>query len=482
MRHCFKGTNRMDKYGKLAKNTMLISIGVLTSKLIVFLMVRFYTGYLTPAEYGDADLISQTANLLFPVVSLGITDGVFRYAINSTTDRNRVFSSGILIILLGSIFLLLCYPLLDMLIGEKLDVTAVILYTVSACIHSVCSQFARGLGNTRLFAVQGIVNTFSVVVLNILFLAVLGLGIDGYVYSIVISDLICAIYITLREKLWRYVTFRVDKSLIKRMLRYSIPLIPTAIFWWITSVSDRYMINWMVDSTANGIYTMACKLPTAIVLLSGAFSDAWQYSAVSERKDGEADEYKDFFSDSWLSFQGILFFGCSFVIAIAKPGIRLLATEEYFSAYAYVPLLCCAMVFSSFSTFMGSSFLVYKKSRLSFVTSMFGAVANVVMNLILIPKYEIYGAAAATFASYFIVFVIRALMSKRLVDFKMYAGRTLAGTAIIVLQTVCTYFEPKCLVAINIAAVVITAAIYFKTFYSVIARVLRAFVSNRKRK
>ncbi len=472
----------MDKYGKLAKNTMLISIGVLTSKLIVFLMVRFYTGYLTPAEYGDADLISQTANLLFPVVSLGITDGVFRYAINSTTDRNRVFSSGILVILLGSLVLLLCSPLLDLLIGEKLDVTAVILYTVSACIHSVCSQFARGLGNTRIFAVQGIVNTFSVVVLNILFLAVLGLGIDGYVYSIVISDLICAIYISLREKLWRYITFKVDRGLIKRMLRYSIPLIPTAIFWWITSVSDRYMINWMVDSTANGIYTMACKLPTAIVLLSGAFSDAWQYSAVSERKDGEADEYKTFFSDSWLSFQGILFFGCSFVIAIAKPGIRLLATEEYFSAYAYVPLLCCAMVFSSFSTFMGSSFLVYKKSRLSFVTSMFGAVANVVMNLILIPKYEIYGAAAATFASYFIVFVIRALMSKRLVDFKMHIGRTLVGTAIIVLQTVCTYFEPKWLVAINIVAVVITVAIYFKTFYSVIVRVLRAFLANRKRK
>lgn len=473
----------MDRYGKLAKNTMLISIGVLTSKLIVFLMVRFYTGYLTPAEYGDADLISQTANLLFPVFSLGITDGVFRYAINSSSDRNKVFSSGALVILLGSIVMFACTPLLNMLIGDKIDVTAVFLYTVSACIHSICSQFARGLGNTRLFAVQGIVNTFSVVVLNIVFLAVLGLGIDGYVYSIVISDLICAIYITLREKLWRYITFKVDGRLIKSMLRYSIPLIPTAIFWWITSVSDRYMINWMVDSTANGIYTMACKLPTAIVLLSGAFSDAWQYSAVSEKKDGEADEYKTFFSDSWLSFQGILFFGCSLVIAIAKPGVRLLtASEEYYSAYAYVPLLCCAMVFSSFATFMGSAFLVYKKSRLSFVTSMVGAVANIILNFILIPKYEIYGAAVATFASYFIVFVIRAFMSKRLVDFKMYIVQTVVGTLIILVQTVGTYFDPKGLVIINIVAVIATVAIYFKTFYSVITKVLKTFLSKRKSK
>ena len=473
----------MDRYGKLAKNTMLISIGVLTSKLIVFLMVRFYTGYLTPAEYGDADLISQTANLLFPVFSLGITDGVFRYAINSSSDRNKVFSSGALVILLGSIVMFACTPLLNALIGDKIDVTAVFLYTVSACIHSICSQFARGLGNTRLFAVQGIVNTFSVVVLNIVFLAVLGLGIDGYVYSIVISDLICAIYITLREKLWRYITFKIDGRLIKSMLRYSIPLIPTAIFWWITSVSDRYMINWMVDSTANGIYTMACKLPTAIILLSGAFSDAWQYSAVSEKKDGEADEYKTFFSDSWLSFQGILFFGCSLVIAIAKPGVRLLtASEEYYSAYAYVPLLCCAMVFSSFATFMGSSFLVYKKSRLSFVTSMVGAVANIILNFILIPKYEIYGAAVATFVSYFIVFVIRAFMSKRLVDFKMYIVQTVVGTLIILVQTLSTYFDPKGLVIINIVAVIATVAIYFKTFYSVITKVFKTLLSKRRSK
>lgn len=470
----------MDRYGKLAKNTMLISIGVLTSKLIVFLMVRFYTGYLTPAEYGDADLISQTANLLFPVISLGITDGVFRYAINSSTDRNRVFSSGAFVILLGSIFLLLCLPLLNLLIGDRIDVTAVVLYTISSCIHSICSQFVRGLGNTRLFAVQGIVNTFSVVALNILFLAVLGLGIDGYVYSIVISDLLCAIYLILREKLWRYITFRLDRSLIKRMLRYSIPLIPTAIFWWITSVSDRYMINWMVDSTANGIYTIACKLPTAIVLLSGAFSDAWQYSAVSERKDEEASEYKTFFSDGWLSFQGILFFGCSLVIALAKPGIKLLATEDYYSAYEYVPLLCCAMVFSSFATFMGSAFLVFKRSRLSFVTSMVGALANIVLNFILIPKYEIYGAAVATLASYFIVFVIRAFLSKKLVDFKMYIVRTVICSAIILLQTVCTYFDPKYLIAINIIAVLATIAIYFKTFYSVITKVLKTFLSKRK--
>ena len=70
----------MNRYQTLAANTALISIGTFGSKLLVFLMVRFYTGYLTPAEYGTADLITQTANLLIPIASLDVAEGVFRFA------------------------------------------------------------------------------------------------------------------------------------------------------------------------------------------------------------------------------------------------------------------------------------------------------------------------------------------------------------------------------------------------------------------
>ena len=66
----------MNRYQTLAANTALISIGTFGSKLLVFLMVRFYTGYLTPAEYGTADLITQTANLLIPIASLDVAEGI----------------------------------------------------------------------------------------------------------------------------------------------------------------------------------------------------------------------------------------------------------------------------------------------------------------------------------------------------------------------------------------------------------------------
>ena len=70
----------MNKYQTLAANTILMSAGTLGSKLLVFLLVRVYTGCLTPAEFGTADLITQTANLLIPLVSLDVADAVFRFA------------------------------------------------------------------------------------------------------------------------------------------------------------------------------------------------------------------------------------------------------------------------------------------------------------------------------------------------------------------------------------------------------------------
>lgn len=102
----------MNKYKTLAANTLLMSIGTFGSKLLVFLMVRFYTGCLTPAEYGTADLITQTANLLIPLVSLDIADAVFRFGAERRGGKPEAFSVGLCVVTLGSTVMLLVLALL----------------------------------------------------------------------------------------------------------------------------------------------------------------------------------------------------------------------------------------------------------------------------------------------------------------------------------------------------------------------------------
>lgn len=462
----------MNKYKTLLSNTLLISIGTFGSKILVFFMVRFYTGYLTPSDYGTADLITQTANLLFPIISLGITDGVFRFALDNERGRRSVFTVGFVTITAGSVFFLAVIPLLNTVKEFKGYIWLIVIYTMASCYHSLCSQFIRARGNTALFSVQGIINTALVIGLNVLFLAVMRIGITGYVLSVVLADFLCTVFLFAKERLWTQFTLQPRKIAFKRMLRYSIPLIPATIFWWITSVSDRYMVNAMIGSAENGIYAVSYKIPTILTLVSTIFMQAWQFSAVTE-SHGDRKEHIRFFTNVWRSFQAVMFLAGAVIITFAKPAIRILSTEQYYSAWRYVPLLSASMIFTAFVSFTGTVYVVTKQSGISFITAMAGAVINIVLNLLLIPSpLGVQGAAIATFLSYFAVFLIRAVNSRKYIPFKLYGGHIAVNTALITVQIVFSVLELPFWIPVQALCLILLAAVNFKFLLPCLTKLL----------
>ena len=424
-----------NKYKTLVSNTMLISLGTFGSKLLVFFMVRFYTSYLTPADYGTADLITQTANLLFPLISLGITDGVFRFAVDHTEQRRNIFSVGVYTILAGALLLVALLPLLGLFPQFDGFLWLIALYTMCSCLHALCAQFVRAEGHTALFAVQGMINTALVIGLNILFLAGLHMGITGYVLSVALADLACTLLLFVRERLWRQLMLCPGWAAAREMLAYSIPMIPTTVFWWITSVSDRYMVTAYLGVDANGIYAVSYKMPTILSLVSSIFMEAWQFSAVSEAQ-GSRREHIRFFSKVWCSFQSVMFLAGACIIAFAVPEIHVLTTEQYYGAWLYVPVLGMAMVFSAFVSYLGSVYMVEKCSKRTFVTSMIGALLNIALNFLLIPsKLGVQGAAIATCVSYFVVFVIRAVDARKFIPFRFYVVGVTENCILLTVQT-----------------------------------------------
>lgn len=477
--------DRTDKYKTLLNNTVLISIGTFGSKLLSFFMVRFYTGVLTPADYGTADLIVQTANLLFPLISMGITESVFRFALSDPIGRKNVFSVGAVTISVGALVLAAASPFLSRIpsFGETMWLVA--LYTIASCYHSLCAQFIRAQGKTALFAGQGVLNTALVIGLNILFLAVFQWGITGYVCSIVFADLLCSLYLIWKEKLWRYITFHPEKQAFRLMLRYSIPLIPTTVFWWITSVSDRYMITAFLGSDANGLYAVACKIPTLISLVSGIFLEAWHFSAISEAGKGRSEQAR-FFSQIWSAFLAVMFLAGSVIIAFSQWEIRLLSDSSYHEAWRYIPVLSAAMIFSAFVTFMGSVYVVEKRSLLSFWTAMAGAGLNLLLNGLLIPSglvgMGIQGAAIATMLSYLAVFLLRAKNARALIPFRLYKKRLLGSFVVLCAQIWAAIDTPAGWQVMQWAALLLILAINGKAFRSSVLRTVGILYGNLKRK
>ena len=264
------------KYKKLFSNTIVFSIGTFSSKILVFLLVPFYVHFLSDAEYGVVDLITQTANLLIPLVSLGIASAVLRFGLDQSSDKKAVFSTGVAAILIGFLLFLLTVPILlqVQIIGEY--TLLLLFYVFIGCFRLLCTNFVRSLQYVKLYSFDGILCTVLVITFNILFLMRFGWGIQGYVLATICSDSCSVLFLTLAARLYRYLDFRrIRASVYRPMLRYCLPLIPANIFWWITHVSDRYMVTYMVSEGANGLYAIAYKIPTMITIVSTIFMEAW---------------------------------------------------------------------------------------------------------------------------------------------------------------------------------------------------------------
>lgn len=427
----------MNKYQKLLSNTAILGVGTFASKILVFLLLPLYTAYLSAAEYGTADIITQSANLLMPLLSLGVCDAVFRFTLDRDIDRRRVLTTGLYVIFAGFLVFAALFPLLNLIEYFEGYMWLIILYAFIANVHSLLAQYCRASGMTAFFALQGIIATALTIALNILFLVVLDIGLLGYVLSVVLSDAAVAllIIIVIRRD-FSLSLKRIDKELGKLMLRFSVPLIPTTVFWWITNVSDRYMIKGFIGDEINGLYAAAFKIPTMLILLSGIFIEAWQFSAVTERDTESRKEHEVFFGTVFDSFQGMLYISGAGLIAFSKIFAKVLFADSYYTAWEYMPILIVATVFSSLVTFMGSVYLVDKKSVHSFVTSMIGALVNIALNLVLIPTVlGANGAALATFLSYFVVFIIRAANTRKMIRFNLHTSKLIVNTVIIAVQT-----------------------------------------------
>lgn len=431
------GDDAVDRYKKLLSNTVIFAIGTFSSKFLTFFLTRLYTAVLNQAEYGTVDLIQQSGNLLIPLATLGITNAVIRFGLDRGVRKSDVFTTGLLAILGGFAVLAACIPLMNQIDFLTGHVVLLCFFVLTSSLRSLCSQFVRAKGAVKLFALDGILSTITTIAFNVLYLVVLRLGIFGYIFSLICSDMLSVIFLTYMSRLYRYIKFKgLDFNISKSMLKYSVPLIPNTVLWWITNVSNRYIITHFLGEDMNGMYAAAYKIPSIIMLVSGIFMDAWQISAVTEQKARNR-----FYTKVVSMYAMLLFFLASGVILFTKVVPHVLFAKSYYDAWRYIPLLVMSIVFTCLVNFLGSIYMVEKKSIRSLMTAALSAVINVVLNLWWIPKYGVNGAAMATLVCYLVVFVVRMIDTRKYVRIRWNYFRLIASTVILAAQSAIMLLE-----------------------------------------
>ena len=415
----------MNRYKKLASDTILMTIGNFSSKVLVFLLLPIYTYVLSTEEYGIADLFLTTVNLLVPILTISVTDATFRYAFDKSVDQEKNITNSVIVIT-GSVLFLLPVTWGLSLWNSNFSTYAIffiLLYYFNA-LHTCLGNYARGTDRIKAFVGSSLVYTILLLTLNILFLTVLRIGLYGYLISMISAHMGSTVFLLALLKGWRIVNIKkFDVPLLKEMLKFSIPMIFSTTAWWAMNSIDKYMlIDWFGIETS-GLYGVAQKLPTIISVLSNIFVQAWQISAISAHGEKGSDE---FYTNIYKVYETGLFIAAAVIIYLTKPLASIMFQKDYFSAFIFAPVLILSGVYSCLSMFLQSPFVAEKKSGALLKTTLIGLVFNIIANIVFLKMMGPIGATYATMIGFGITWAMRLYMSRQFIKIKLSGGNSVA--------------------------------------------------------
>lgn len=420
-----------NKYNTLKRNTIIFTIGNMGSSLISFLLIPLFTKYLTTAEYGKIDFITMVISLLIPIITLNFIEALIRFGIDKEYKSNSVISTiifsvlPIYAILLGAILILIKMGI----IGEMSLLYWAILFVVS--IYQFLQQYTRVIEQLVTYAVSDILYTSIFSVLNILLIAKFRMGIQGYFISYIVAYLISTLFLIIKAKIYREVKISlINKDYLLEFIKYSTPLIPNNLSWWIVNVSDRVLIKIFIGYSDLGIYSVANKIPQILNTFYGIFFKAWQISSIKEL--GKEDT-ENFYEQIFKYISKAMFTVGICILVGTNVIFYIMIGDEFKDAINYVPILVLAIVFFTLSSFLGSIYTAYKKSKNVLKSTIISAIINIVINIIFMPKFGAIVACYSTLISYLFLFIYRYFDSKQFmklrIDFKDLIISTLIFSA-----------------------------------------------------
>ena len=397
---------KRDKF--LINNIKVLTISNFSSKILGFLLVPLYTNILLTKEVGEYDLIVSFISLLFPVLTVNISDGVMRFLMESDEKKSDVMSVGVRFMLYGMtagiiIFFLLNYVLKVRVVKEYFYLILLLLF--AHFFHNFMIQVSKGLEKVRGLSISGVLGTLVSLMLCFLLLNIFKMGIKGFYYVGIFGELIPAVYLYIDSKTWKYT--KIDKlnlTLQTKMVAFCAPLIATAVGWWINSESDKYIVKCFCGASICGLLAVSYKIPGIINMFHNIFIQAWQISAI---KEYGLDDTSIFYGKTFEIINFLMCAACSWLILLSKPIGYVLFKKDFFAAWQFAPFLLISCVFNNASGLLGPILSAQKASKPMALSAVYGAIANIVLNILFVFLIGAQGVTIATVIASFIIYIVR---------------------------------------------------------------------------
>lgn len=454
----------MSRSKDLAKNTIIIFIGTICTKLLSFLLLPLYTNVLSTSEYGIVDLLTTLISLISPIISLQISQGLFRNLVECRNDINKqkkLISTSIIFLLVNSLICLFIFLIISPFINNNYKWFLAIT-VVTSVFSDLLLQIARGIGKNDTYSIAGVVTAVFTIACNILFLVFLHFKVNGMLLGTLIGYVMGIIFLYFKLGLYKLISFKYfNKDDFKILMKYSLPLVPNALSWWIFNTSDRVIVSIILGLSFTGILSVSYKFSSIIVLLYNIFDKSWCESIILHIKDSDIVDY---FNKTFITIFNLFFSFSICLLAFMPILFKMLVSDSFIDAYSIIPIVLIASIFQVIVGLVSVVYAANDDTKSLANTAIWSSVVNLVIHLALIKYIGVYAAAVSTLCSYLFFAIYRSYdVSKKYIPIKFNIKYYLFAITVLLVIIYCYYSN---LIIIKLFGM-ITAVIY-------------SIVSNRK--
>lgn len=407
---------KVSNSNKFLKTSAIYMIGIVSSKLISFILLPLYTGYLHPTELGYYDLVLSILNFLIPISYFQIWDGMFRFSFDykDNVSKYKVISNSYFIFFFGIAIYITILFLLNQIFPLRYF-NLVLLYGFTFALNYLYSFIARTFLKNKLFVISGLLNTFISSIINIVLIVRFNFGIESLFIAQIVGSLVQVTIIEMNiRSLSKVRLSSIDKQIIVKMLRFSIPLCIATISYWLLSGFTVININSQLGIFENGIYSVANKFSSLIAVGVSIFQYAW--NELAYLMSSEIDRAKKYESMIELLFMYVIV-GSGFLLLIIKFVFPILIDVAYIDALVIIPVSLFGVASNSIAGLAGTIFSSEKKTKWTLWSTIIASFFNIFFSIILTKKYGLIGANIALTSSFIVLTIIRIIVMR--IDFNI---------------------------------------------------------------
>jgi O-antigen/teichoic acid export membrane protein len=411
-------------YRDILKHSGIYGLGQILRRLASFLLLPFYTSYLSPAEYGCIAILDLTAAVLGVVIGSGLASAVTRYHFEARneTERNRVWWTGLTILgavasTVVALVWMLRTPLARLTLGpNEIDGSYYYQFILMSlwfeAIGQILDSYVRVRKWSATFVGSSLLCLLLNIGLNVYFLGTLRLGVAGLLLGNLLACGLWRVFLLtlfVSSSSWN----GLDTSLAFRLLQFGSPLVVLALMSLIMHQGDRYLLRLLVGLDQVGIYSLAYSMGQAIhTLVFLPFSSIWGVVIYEIAEQPHAKKMYALIFQYFVYCQMLLFLG---VALFAKPLLALMAAPAFAEAGGIIPIVCLAYLLFSLHEHFKVPALLAKRTLTLLPGVVTAAAANIGANLLLIPLLGPWGAAWSSVLT-FAIFSFLGLWRYRLID------------------------------------------------------------------